>query len=368
VSLSPLTRWPNSLCHFSDDLEKPYDFSLVDYEFFPEEDGQHRKELLKSIQHNYYATLEESLIVSSNLTLNIYHDDILIGDVKVKPLIDDYKVNFELSNQNPVKKSLFDKYIKIFKYPELIKCWYESGHALVNGMVFKTGYRDVEYSGFLWTYFDRYDITKEKPGKDKKKPELKNIGKSDSLFCWVQQNWNGEWIERGEFALKDKPKGWLYCDDGAGEKADFIHVVEYKKQVLISLIHVKAAKSNSDKRKISVGVHDVVLNQAVKNLRYCNRKTLASALKERSELAEKKYCWKDSSKQKAKDFITYLNSIGNISNIKTRVVVIQPHTRKSVYENTSQTNIKKQLDVLLVSAENAIRSSGSEFHIFGVQD
>lgn len=351
------------------DLSAPYDFCLIDYEFLQENDGQIRKELLIELQYEYSSSIVEQLTTNSSIIeLDIFYNLVLIGNVKVQPIISDYKVRFEIIAKNPIQKKHFDKYLRVFNYPDLIKCWYESGHALVNAMVFKTGYRDVEYSNFLWTYFDGIDLTKEKPGNNKKKPELDRIGKDDSLFCWVQKNWNGQWIEPADFELKDKVTGWLFCDDGAGEQADFIHIDHYHNQAIISLIHVKAAKSCSEKREVSVGVHDIVLNQAIKNIRSCTRRILYDTLAERVNESQKKHCWRNGEKGEAKDFLTYLKNLDNNKSIRTRVIVIQPHTQKSVYEKFKGKKVRNQLDVLLISAENAVHSTGADFHIFGLHD
>lgn len=235
-------------------------------------------------------------------------------------------------------------------------------------MVFRTGYQDVEYNKFLWADYEKYDIKKEKPGLNPKKPELINIGKEKSLFCWIKKRWSGNWLNPDEFNTTEKPKGWLYCDDGAGEKADFIHYVEYKNIHIISLIHVKAAKGDLSTRKISVGVHDVVLNQAVKNLRYSTRKTLIEDLKQRHKASNFKGCWFNGNSAKPEDFFNAIDSLKDNKHTKTRVVVVQPHTQKSVYLASAGHKIKNQLDVLLVSAENAIRSSGADFYIIGLDD
>jgi len=350
-----------------DDLDEPYDFSLIDYEFFPEEDGQHRKDLLRKLQYDYTVELQPSFN-GSDILLDIYYLGSKVGDVTLEPLINDYQVSFNIKSQNPIKKSQFNEYIKIIRYPEIIKCWFESGHAIINGMIFKTGYQDVTYGQFLWADFEDYNLKKEKPGKSPIKPELDKIGQEKSLFCWVKNRWNGDWLEPSTFNTTETPKGWLYCDDGAGEKADFIHLTKYEGINLISLIHVKAAKSDSNKRRISVGAHDVVLNQGVKNLRYCMRKNLTVDLQERLDNSASKECWFNGKPAKAEDFINELANIHGVSKSKTRVIIVQPHTRKKTYENTSNSNSKKQLDVLLVSAENAIRSSGAEFHIIGIED
>lgn len=162
--------------------------------------------------------------------------------------------------------------------------------------------------------------------------------------------------------------GWLFCDDGAGEKADFIHIDEYKDKTYISLVHVKAANSKSSERRISVGAHDIVLNQAIKNLRYISRKKLINDLRERAENAAKKFCWNNN---KTSDHTAFLNAIQALekdSKIKLRVIVVQPHTMRSYYDRNFQSNIRKQLNTLLVSAESAIKASGAEFHIIGHDD
>lgn len=355
------------------DLDNPYDFSLIDYEFFPEEDGQRRKELLRRLHYDYSVELK-STFNKSDVLIDIYHKNKKVGDILVEPIISDYKVSFKIKAENVSNKrdkksrEYFNDYKKVFNYPEIIKCWFESGHAIINGMVFKTGYQDVEYNRFLWADYEDYNVKKEKPGLDPKKPNLKNIGNEKSLFCWVKNCWSGEWLHQNEFNTTEKPSGWLYCDDGAGEKADFIHYVQYKGFHLISLIHIKAAKSDSKKRLISVGAHDVVLNQGVKNLRYCTRKTLVTDLKERLGGSVEKECWFNDKKADPLDFLAELENISGVSTVRTRVIIVQPHTLRSVYEDTKSSKIKKQLDVLLVSAENAIRSSGSEFHIIGVDN
>ena len=98
------------------------------------------------------------------------------------------------------------------------------------------------------------------------------------------------------------------------------------------------------------------------------RKNLTVDLQERLDNSASKECWFNGKPAKAADFINELANIQGVSKSRTRVIIVQPHTRKKTYENTSNSNSKKQLDVLLVSAENAIRSSGAEFHIIGIED
>lgn len=347
-------------------------------------DNKNKYDLLKKINENYSFYINDTMY-SNEININVSLLGDSIGEIKAQVEIKDYLVSFKVNSfPKTGSKVSLDFFSKIFNYPDLIKCWYESGHSIINGKLFQTDYQDVEYDNFIWSDFEDFVITQEKPEiienedeirrnqkkevKEIKKVALERIGKDKSLFCWVKNRWSGCWDNIDNFLTTEKPSGWLYCDDGAGEKADFIHIVEFRNKIYITFIHVKASKSDSNNRRISVGAHDVVLNQAVKNLRYTNRKNLVSALKERVTGTEKKYCWKNNISKSATEFIGYLDSIKTQSNVKTRIVVIQPHTRKTCYENSNNSEIKKLLAVLLVSADTAVKSCGAGFYIIGFDD
>lgn len=350
------------------EVKSLYDLSFIDYEFYQNDDSRIKHELLKEL-HNSYSFIINDTISSHKISINVYQNDQELGEVQAEALIKDYSVEFITSAlPKKGKKKEIDFFTRVFKYPELIKCWYESGHAIVNGRVFKTDYRDVVYDNFIWADFEKFSVHQEKPETSQKKVALEHIGNKNSLFCWVKNRWSGLWDGKDNFITTEKPTGWLYCDDGAGEKADFIHVNTFGSYTYISMIHVKAAGTKSENRRISVGAHDIVLNQAIKNLRYTNRKNLILALNDRINSSEKKYCWNNNVPIESSKFIEFLEKINIDSNIRTRVIVVQPHTRKSIYNNGSSSNIRKQLDVLLISAETAIKSSGAEFYIIGCDD
>ena len=99
-----------------------------------------------------------------------------------------------------------------------------------------------------------------------KKFDVAGIGdaRDKSLFGLVVRHWpNLE--ERGE------QTGWLVCDDGAMESADFIHLDEASEVPELTLIHVKGSGSKVEERGISVSDYEVVVGQAVKNLRHLDR-------------------------------------------------------------------------------------------------
>jgi hypothetical protein len=72
--------------------------------------------------------------------------------------------------------------------------------------------------------------------------------------------------------------GWLICDDGSMESADFIHFADTVTPPRLSLIHVKGSGSATADRGISVSDYEVVVGQAVKNLRYLDRTNIAEKL------------------------------------------------------------------------------------------
>lgn len=350
--------FPISSCS---DAKGAYDFSIIDPAFLPEDTAVMKTRLLHKLWPLYDVTVEDG-VTDNSIIFDVFCNEVRVGFLTLKYKVVSSRVKFEISSENPEKgctKNLKD-FSRIFSHPDLFKIWFDSGHAIVGGRLFKTGYTDVRYDGFIWGDFSGYDVKKEKPDDVK----LEKIGYDNSLFSWVKDKWTGCWSDDSEYAKKGRGKGWLYCDDGSGEKADFIHLVEFDGMYYLSLIHVKSAKSNSSNRKISVGAHDVVINQAVKNIRYCVRKNLYNDLKLRESIAQKKHCWLDGSEKDSKEFIKFLGEINTESRYQVRVVVVQPHTKEKYYKK-ADTNVKKQLDVILVSAQSAVRSTGSGFYIIG---
>ncbi|WP_313667151.1 hypothetical protein [Atlantibacter sp.] len=367
-NINPISILASPINDFKN-VKNAYDLSIIDPDILGDSYPKTKLDLLRNIRDNFSFEVMDATI-GKRISLRIYFENKICGDLTIEPKVKDYEITFSITEQNPTngQKEKLNTFSRIFNHSDLIKCWYDSGHAIVNGWIFITNYRDVAYNKFFWADFEDYNICQEKP-IEADKVNLSLIGKQKSLFCWIKNRWNSKWDSDTPFNTTEKPTGWLYCDDGAGEKADFIHIDVFKKYTTLTLIHVKAAKSSSRTRRISVGAHDVVLSQAVKNLRYANRKNLLHDLKERAENSQNKKCWNNDKEITSSEFIKRLGKIKNSSNnVRVRVVVIQPHTQKSVYESLNTSNIKKQLDVLLVSTDNAIKSSGAEFYIIGHHD
>jgi hypothetical protein len=174
------------------------------------------------------------------------------------------------------------------------------------------------------------------------------------LFTWV-------W--------KHRKKGWLWCDDGSGEIADFIHLDPGKS--VLSLIHVKAANSDSPQRGISVSAYEVVCSQALKNLRYTERSELEIPLKEKLMRTESKIQrgWLNG-KPLPLGSTALWSAIRGVkySQLKHRVIVVQPHVRKSSLPpnpsaNTSSARQARLLYTLLHGIDADVRRYSAEFEV-----
>ena len=96
----------------------------------------------------------------------------------------------------------------------------------------------------------------------------------ESLFKWIYKE------GLGQLNLSQPIPGvcWLYCDDRAGEVADFVHVdLKSNGAPRITLIHAKGASNKSANRRVAPGPYELVSAQAMKNLRRLLAATLLKA-------------------------------------------------------------------------------------------
>lgn len=250
------------------------------------------------------------------------------------------------------------------RLPGWLTVRYESGHTLAGGVVYSTRFRDLPFEGWEFWPMPGVDVTKEKPPTSRNFDPAQ-IGKGDSLFCWVKHHWPPP---------TGANPGWLACDDGAGEIADFVHVDEAARR--ITLIHVKASDTKEGKRQISTSDYEVVVGQAVKNLRQLDRINLAHRLDAGKHKSVAAATWHDGRKQRGRTgLVKAVKRLG--ADYQRRVVVVQPrvtaaehqwalqehHTRK----DSSRVRRLQQLDSLLNEAQSACRDLGAEFVVIGEQ-
>lgn len=240
-----------------------------------------------------------------------------------------------------------------------LKVRYESGHTLSDGALYEMRHRDVPFRDFAWVDFTDVDFWEEKPFVERYNPDKAKtiktfapaqIGKQRSLFCWMLKHWPN--LSGGDGI----PGGWLACDDGSMEIADFIHLdlKGPKGRPALTLIHVKGAGSKSPKRGISISDYEVVTGQAVKNLRSLDRMILEKGLGESLNMKIRELVWLDRKPAKNKAMLAALNDIG--SDYDRRVVIFQPSLSRSAHDKARKASKGgdharlQQLDTLLYSA------------------
>lgn len=232
---------------------------------------------------------------------------------------------------------------------------YDSEHVISGGTLYRYRFRDHPFGGYEWGDFNGWTITREKP------PTLDEIGNDMSLFSWVWGRWSG-------LIEEDFGGGWLACDDGAGEKADFIHFDEVAQ--VLTLIHVKASDSDSNARSVAVAKYEVVTSQAIKNLRYLDRENLREGLLTRLGGGGPVLTWHDGVPC---DRTEFLDPIARIHPRATRkVVIVQPHLLRDVWARADADPASReggrlrQLNTLLVGADGSCRALGASLTVVGV--
>jgi len=254
---------------------------------------------------------------------------------------------------------------------DLVTVYYDTGHTFARGMFYETRFRDAPFENWRWARLNNIDVDAEKP-LDGKKLRIPGIGANDdtSLFGFVARHWPN-------FENHGQPSGWLACDDGSMESADFIHFDDRAGQPSLTLIHVKGSGSSAADRNLSVTDYEVVVGQAVKNLRYLDRENIGDKLEGNKGNLIGTAVWHDGVRQPNRDaFIERLKQAG--SNMKRTVVVLQPRVRKRDYDATrllprgtgasDRARRLQQLDALLLSARAECFGLGADFFVLAHND
>jgi hypothetical protein len=239
-----------------------------------------------------------------------------------------------------------------------LKVWFENGFLIAGGSAFETKFRDVPFGGFRWSSFSGFDVTTEKPIP----LSSTTVGTKKSLFCWVKSRWADgglDWLDKG---------GWLACNDGALEIADFIHLSAAPVPTL-TLIHVKAAKAPGNARSVRVTPYEVVTSQAMKNLRFVDDQLVRGEFGNGLASKLNKAVWLDGKPADRGAMIAAINGVG--SRVLRQVVVVQPHTRQSDWAKASASSVwterrrLQQLHTLLNAAQNACTALNTRFFVVG---
>ena len=249
--------------------------------------------------------------------------------------------------------------------PSRIKIFYESGHTISQGRCYSGGYTDQP---FAWDFrsFAGFDIKKEKPPVPKKSTLAAQIGGAgdNSLFAYV--------CKRMFLGDDGTPKGWLASDDGSMELADFIHIDSEKK--IVSLIHVKGSSKGEPDRLAAPTDYEVVVSQAVKNLRYLDRRKLIDELRRGKGKKIGAAVWHDGIKQPNRDgFLAAAQRLPQSAN--KALIVLQPRVTsrerdRCLIPGAPQSHALriKQIDTLLLAARASALACGATFETIGDSD
>lgn len=258
---------------------------------------------------------------------------------------------------------------KICRQPRNLTVYFDTGHTFSRGHFYETRFRDARFSDWQWVSMakDGTKFWQEKPLEGRRfAVEVTGNADDRSLFGMVARHWpNLE--ERGP------QTGWLVCDDGSMESADFIHINDGSDPPELTLIHVKGSGSREESRGLSVSDYEVVVGQAVKNLRHIDRELLREKLARKANGEILTAVWHDGRRlEDRQTLVAMLDRLG--SNLRTNVVVFQPRTRRSVFDgirkrmddgdlDKSDVRRLQQLDALLLGARSDCFSLGADFRV-----
>ncbi|MBX3623233.1 MAG: hypothetical protein KF891_24965 [Rhizobacter sp.] len=297
----------------------------------------------------------------------------LISTLELVPQINRGRVSFDISG---TAMQEFDAWVNaIAEDAELVRVYYDSGHTIANATLSLASVGDREFNNIVPGNFqdggppsNPYKVECEKPAGTNLAAMLTAmlLTTDRSLFQWV--------FKRGLTQLNLQPLFpglcWLYCDDGSGEIADFIHV--YKPLTgdpRITVIHVKGAKSGSPNRQISAGAYEIVLGQATKNLRRIAAGSILAKISGATVLPGPDRTWDSPwpnppTVAAAAGLSAALSTIG--ANCQYEVVVVQPQVMLSKYligGQPSRSTRAMQLRSLLFGAKIMANSVGATFRV-----
>ena len=291
-----------------------------------------------------------------NVAASVRLGPALIGTIDVSIAsgrhLGDVTVDVQASASAANRQTDIDELLVLLGNRHNLKIWYESGHTIADGTVHQVRYRDMPFRAYEWRSFDGFDIAREKPSA------LILTGQQDSLFCWVKLRWA---VAGGQSS------GWLACDDGANEVADFVHLNTTAVPPLLSLIHVKAAQNSAANRQLAVSPFEVVASQAVKNLRFLDRENLVATLAQRVSPQLGQLVWLDGQPSPRAAMVTALGQVG--ANCDLQIVIVQPQLLQTAVtaarNGQAGASRLRQLEALLASAESACRSLGARLTVIG---
>ena len=347
-------------------LEEAFEFHFVPPELLADSPDVEPESKVMMERWAYYADFEITTISDQSI-----HADVTLEGSPLASIVIELDtsnpsrvkiVNVDITPSDSASQEDIKELDDVCRKLSWFKVWYESGHTIANGAVFEIRHRDEPFNDFKWVDLTGYNAKKEKFWTGAfPEDAAEKIGTDDSLFSWVKNNWSnpGDSITAAS--------GWLACDDRSMEMADFIHLDDTSEPPVLSLIHVKGANSKEATRGISVSAHEIVVGQAIKNLRYLDQANISEGLRAGLEHKIGKLVWHNRQLSTRDEMLNALSKIG--ASYERLIVVLQPHVTKSkLQEVRGKTSHRdygriRQLDTLLHGAQAACRDLGAKFMV-----
>lgn len=332
------------------DVKEAFDVALLPPEILGKDDTKLVESVEKWLQYGSWSIVKRN---GPNFSLSVKYGGERLGTVKVelRRSPDGWR---PVVTCDPKRNARLKEFAKLCKQRHLLKVCYDSQHTYSDGALFRPGFRDLPFIGFRSYSFKGIDIDREKPYRDPKNksgedPERIGERGDRSLFTWCFRKFR---------------RGWLWCDDGAGEVADFIHLDPHG---TLRLIHVKAAGSRDPNRQISVSPYEVVCSQALKNLRYMEVSELRKKLKAKLKRAKIKRAWKNGKIVKKADWFKLRNAINlPYSQLSKEIVIVQPHVTSDMLRSNNPQEKRRlpHLYWLLNSVKAEVNRLGATFAVY----
>jgi hypothetical protein len=249
--------------------------------------------------------------------------------------------------------------LRVLRDRRMVKIHYESGHAVAQGQCYASTPTDQPFD-YEFQKYAGYSADQEKPSAKGGLAATIGATGDTSLFAFVL---NELFVDTA-----GNPTGWLACDDGSMELADFIHLDPIAK--VVSLIHVKASGSKAKNREVSVSDYEIVVGQTVKNVRHLHQTNLHEALDKGKGKKIGSAVWLDGVRQV--DRINFLAAIQALpSHHKREAIIVQPRLTRNEHNACSGTGKVsanrrlryKQLNTLLLGARQAVQSCGATLRV-----
>jgi hypothetical protein len=236
---------------------------------------------------------------------------------------------------------------------DFLQIHYASGHVVEQGGVAKRNLITSTFPNWVWRDFGNYDVTLEKPSASTQAERYGAIGNlnDSSLFSWVIREWATD--------------GFVTCDDGSNELADFVHLDQDE---TLSLIHVKASSTSGLERCVSASNYEQVIAQATKSLDHFR----VGRIPERLSISERPVaCWCNGQRQADRcEMVEFLRTRG--PSARNQLVIVQPqmtlaaHDRGQGSPQDSLNFIRmRQVETMLHNCRSGATGLGADLLVVG---